>query len=290
MKPKYIIFMLAVLLAGCAKEAPQPQSLIMEGWIDAGGHPVVLIHRSYVLATAPDSVMTLEEVMTEQLIPFGKVVVSDGEQEEILTGRLDTTYMPPYTYSTINMDGEVGKTYTVTVDYKDFHAKASGTILPVAYLDSLTVKTDSAMADVHCFMSGVDSSIESYYALFIRHHDRRQFRLCPLAVFRGQDAVDGNMDIIVTNPYKDTLHMVQSLFFPRDSMKYQLKLARIDYPAYEFWKAYDAQVVTGGIMFVPIYKNMPSNVEGGIGFFTAMGSSTYNFQVVNDTVYHFSHP
>ena len=120
----YIVTCL-LLLAGCSYNPPQDPSMVLEAWIDANGHPVVLIHKSYVLANTPDSVQSLEQIIEEQLIPFGKVTISNGEQEAVMTGRLDTMYMPPYTYTTIDIIGEPGKRYTVTAKYKDLHATAT---------------------------------------------------------------------------------------------------------------------------------------------------------------------
>ena len=97
-----LLFVCAVWLAACNHEPPQkpqqiPYNMVLEGWIDADLYPIVLIHKSYLLAYAPDSVRELEDIIEEQLIPFGRVTVSDGENEVVLTGRLDTLYLPPYT-------------------------------------------------------------------------------------------------------------------------------------------------------------------------------------------------
>ena len=297
MKRLWYIVLIGLVLTACTVNPPQPDSLVLEGWIDADGYPVVLIHRSYVLANAPDSVRSLEEIVMDQLIPFGKVVVSDDEQEVILTGRLDTLYLPPYSYSSLNMVGQVGKTYTVTAKYKDLYATATTTIPPVAYIDSLVIKqTFKTRVSVTAYMSDVKPDEESYYALFLREYGTKQFVLCPFGVFDSQKAVDGKMELTVFNPLTDyrTIENVNSNFHrdtvPSDTIKeYQLKVARIDYPSYLFWKAYNEQVVTSGIVFVPVFKNMPSNVEGGIGYFSGMGSSVYRFNLQTDTTYVFLH-
>ena len=123
------LVLLAALFTACnSQPIEQPESLIVEAWIDANGFPYVLIHKSYVLASAPDTITTLENIVENQLIPFGKVTISDGETQAILTGRLDTMYLPPYTYTTIDIEGQVGRTYTITVTYNDLYATATTTI------------------------------------------------------------------------------------------------------------------------------------------------------------------
>jgi len=295
----YILLCLLALTACKQTNTPQPPSLILEGWIDAGDIPVVLIHKSYVMDnyTDVDEDTSIEDVIEDLLIPFGRVAVSDGTNEVVLTGRIDTAYLPPYTYSSLDMEGAVGKTYTVTVQYKDYHATATTTIPPVATLDSLRVKSheDDAL-DIRAYMSGIDPNEEAYYALFARKYKTKQFQLCPFGVFQGRDAKNGQMEIQVYNPAPEPdRHDMLEYFFYKDSKAetpqiYQLKIARIDYPSYCYWKAYNEQIVTRGILFVPVYKNLPGNVSGGQGIFTGMGSSVYTFALSPDSTYRFPHP
>lgn len=287
MKRYSVIFLIALLLTGCTEEQPQPESLVLEGWIDAGGHPVVLIHKSLVMADAPPNVRSIEEIVEDHLIPFGKVTVSDGEQEVILTGRLDTAYMPPYTYSSVYMDGQVGKTYTVTAKYRNLYATATTTIPSVVHLDSLDVWTDNlGRVSVSGYLSGQNNK-DNYYAVFIRTEKQKQFHLCPMGVFDASIAVDGRIEIAVKNPDQDADNDI-GYYFVKDSTNYQLKLAHIDYTAYQFWKAYNEQLLTSGILFVPVYKNIPGNVSGGIGNFSGLGSSTYTFTTARDTTYRYN--
>ena len=286
MKKIGFIVVLALVLAGCRSEQPQPSSLVLEGWIDANGFPVVLIHKSLVFAAAPDSVRQLEDIIADQLIPFGKVVVSDGEQEVILTGSLDTAYMPPYKYTSVNMVGQPGRSYTVTVHYKEFNATSTTTIPPVATLDSLGVKADSTgQVSVRGYMSGIEG--DSYYALFLREYGQKQFKLCPLGVFDSSVAVEGQIVMPVTNPLAKSDKMYNEHLFHQDSTTYQLKVARIDYASYCFWQAYNEHILTAGVLFMPVYKNLPTNIEGGIGNFSGLGSTIYTFSTSGSRMYRF---
>jgi hypothetical protein len=292
----YIWLCLLALTACKETNSPQPPSLIVEGWIDAGDIPVVLIHKSYVLdnQTYSEDDHTIEDVMGDLLIPFGKVSVSDGSEEIVLTGRIDTAYLPPYTYSSLNMTGCVGKTYTVLVQYKEYHASATTTIPPVATLDSLRVKSheDDAL-DIRVYMSGINPEEEAYYALFVRKYKSKQFQLCPFGVFEGRNAKNGQLEIRVYNPSPDGKRLDNPGFlFYRDTEAddpqiYELKIARIDYPSFCYWKAYNEQIITRGILFVPTYKNIPGNVSGGQGIFSGMGSSVYSFSLSPDSTYRF---
>lgn len=290
MKRLLYILLAAMLMSGCSEEPPKPMSMVLEGWIDADGHPTVMIHKSYILANAPDSIQSLEQIMEELLIPFGRVAISDGEQEVVLTGRLDTSYLPPYTYSSVYMMGEEGKTYTVTATYREFKATATTTIPPKAKLDSLSIRaSELGMVNVYAYMSHIDSINESYYALFARQYGQKQYKLCPFGVFTSRDATHGILKMSVYNPIlkSEGIQGIANYFQPTDSADYQLKVARIDYPSFQFWKAFNEMSITQGLFFVPVYKNLPSNVEGGIGIFSGLGSSIYRFNLLNDTTYRY---
>ena len=286
----FIPLLVLVLLSGCTPEPTPTSSLILEGWIDAGGHPVVLIHKSYVLENAGDSVQTLEDVVEDQLIPFGWVAVSDGKEEVVLTGKLDTMYLPPYTYSSIYMTGQSSRTYTVHVKYREMEATATTTIPPVATFDSLCIRSFTPpFVQITGYMSHVDMTEESYYAVFVREYGKAQYQVCPYGVFSSQDMHSGKMEVNIYTPYRERNDVTEAemYFSANDSIEYQVKIARIDYPSYQFWKAYNEQIITRGILFVPVYKNLPGNISGGTGYFSGMGSSIYRFRAVPDTTYIF---
>ena len=282
-----IVLLCTIILSGCQQEPPRkPSQMVLEAWIDADRYPIVLIHKSYILANAPDSVKQLEQIVEEQLIPFGKVTVSDGENEVVLTGRLDTLYLPPYTYTTVDMDGVVGKTYTVTATYEDMTATATTTIPPIAYIDSISITAnDINTTDLIAYMS-VDTLEEAYYLLYLREFGTKQYQLCPYGVFSNDDATNGIISMRVYNPLaqSEDFASLNYYFSQTDSATYQLKVARVGYKEYQYWKAYNEQIISRGVLFVPVYSNIPGNVEGGIGIFTGMGSSTYRFNLLNDTI------
>lgn len=296
MKKILYIVCAALLFVGCKHEAPKQPTLVFEGWIDASGTPVVLIHKSYTLDITVDRDIELSSIVERQLIPFGKVTISDGADEVVLTGKLDTTYLPPYTYTSLDMRGQVGKTYTVTAKYNDLYATATTTIPPIAYIDSLSVRgAGEDIMDLRAYMSHINPDEDAYYAFFLKQFGDKQYQFCPFCVFEGKDATDGKMEVRLYNPLVDrSLSSVENYYFHNDSTKpkekrvFQLKVARIDYESYQFWKAYNEQIITRGILFVPVYRNIPGNVRGGYGYFSGMGSSFYIFDISRDSTYRFS--
>ena len=110
----YGLFVL-IFLAACQEEfRDNREEIVVEGWIESGGAPVVLLTRTFVVETRWET-----DGETSVVLPWGKVTVSDGINEVILTGDYDERYFPPYAYSTSRMKGVPGRTYHLTVEYGD---------------------------------------------------------------------------------------------------------------------------------------------------------------------------
>ena len=275
----------AIIVVSCTHETPQEPSMIVEAYIDANGYPTVLLHKSYVLDNIPDSVQTLEEIAEQQLIMWGKVTISDGENEVILTGRLDTLYLPPYTYSTLNMVGEVGKTYTLTATYKQMTATATTTIPPIATFDSIRVFSNEGNKHILAYVSNPPTTEPAYYAMFMRYKGDKQYLLCPFGVFDNSKMHNDLLEVMVYNPFGNDTNLEYDFDKADTAHIYQLKLARLDYESYRYWNDYVSMATTKGIFFVPIYENLHGNVSGGIGNFTGMGSTIYNLSITNNKTY-----
>lgn len=287
MKKNILYILLAALFfTACQSNPPEEPTMVVEAWIDADGYPVVLLHKSFIAADIPDSVKDLETIIEQQLIMWGKVVISNGDTDIIMTGRLDTMYMPPYTYYTINMVGEVGKTYSITATYKNFHASATTTVPPVATLDSVRVTTiENKLPQVTAYMSHLPNEWAGY-ALFMRYKGDKQFKLCPYNVFDNSKAKENRLEVKVYNPLTNESVLDRTLELDTTRLV-ELKIARLDQENYAFWSEYEIMNRTRGIMFVPVFTNLHGNIEGGYGNFTGMGSSIYPISLTKDSLYQY---
>ena len=282
-----LLFLLSLSVLSCKHEPAPPERMIVEGWIDKDGFPFVILHRSYVFAEHENNDGTIEDVIKNQMVIFGRVVISDGEREVVLTGRVDTNFMPPYVYTTAEMKGEVGKEYFLTATYGDLSATASTTILPPKTIDSITVQEDEkGRMNVVMHLSGFSQDSMSYYAVFVRQLPSRQFYFAPISNFDNSKATAGSLKINVYDPFSSAQIETLSMFkpFPKDTSNvYQIKLARIDRDAYSFWEDYANQSVMQGMFYVPVYTNMRSNISGGYGVWTGMGGMNCFIKTAKDT-------
>ena len=180
MKRFIYIFLLLCFVACSEPEFIQPE-LVLEGWIEDNGHPFVMIHNSY---TASEKYFSIEEVIEDKTIFWGKVVVSDEEFSDVLTGKLDTAYLPPYYYYSVDIMGESGRTYKVTAEYEGQTVSATTTIPNRVEFDSIVVERlndDKGNVRLKGFLTDKDES-DNYYVLFYRYRGYKQYINCFLGV------------------------------------------------------------------------------------------------------------
>ena len=137
---KSFIYIIGIIFAilGCSESyipVADPQ-IVVEGWIESDGFPVVI-----VTSTVPVAEEYMDyDSLSNYIIRWAKVSVSDGTDEVVLTGKLNNDYFPPYIYTSSRMVGEPGKRYTLKVEYSGRVVTAETTIPKPVPLDWLKVK------------------------------------------------------------------------------------------------------------------------------------------------------
>ena len=277
------VLILSFLLYSCVREEVDPTKMVVEGWIDAGKHPIVMLHTSYSLSE-PDNT-TLLDALEKHMVLFGKVVIFDGEDSVILTGRVDTNYLPPYIYTTTKMRGEVGKSYSLHATYKSFSAKSKTIIPEIAIFDS--IRTDITNQKVHVIGYANQLEIGEPYIIMVRTIKDKQYKICPMGAFRASQK---QLKLTINNPINFTGEgmILQTLFPQTDSVDIAIKFAKVDEAEYQFWDSYIAQKMTQGMFFMETYGNIISNIENGNGYWCGMGASEYTISLEKDSLYIYS--
>ena len=279
------VLILSFLLYSCVQEEVDHTKMVVEGWIDAGKHPIVMLHTSYSLSLSEPDSTTLLDVLEQHMVLFGKVVIFDGEDSVILTGRVDTNYLPPYIYTTTKIIGEVGKTYSLHAKYKEFSAKAKTEIPKIASLDSIRVTNLNQKMNVVGYANHLE--VGETYILMARTTDQRQYKICPMGAFRASRT---ESIITINNPIDFTGEgaILQTLFPKTDSVEISIKFAKIGEAEFQMWDSYIAQKLTQGMFFMETYGNIISNIENGNGYWCGMGASEYSISLEKDSLYVYS--
>lgn len=259
---------LLLLFAGCQEEFQKSrEEIVVEGWIESGGSPVVLLTKSFVVELAKDV-----DEETSIVLPWGKVTVSDGTESVILTGDYDDRYFPPYIYSTSKMKGVPGRTYYLTVEYGNRILTAQTTIPEVDSLEAITVSTcDDADGMYQITAYYDDNPVTKDYYLFLTRIYNDETRYYPAFLGLQEDGHLGLHNRQVVHPGIHTL---------TDSVKYhpyyhaddsiQIKFAKIDETTYHIHKAYNEMVSLSSNPIFSSDLSMPTNIQGGLGFGVVM--------------------
>lgn len=272
MTKHFIHFATIAILTSCTSDfiiQEEPQ-LVVEGWIESGGYPNVIVTTSIPISKEHKNT---EEVM-DCMVKWAKVTVSDGEREVILTGFADKNIMPPYIYRSAEMKGEPGKTYTLDVEYKDFHATATTTIPEAVPIKSIRQNKVNASDDKYTLTLSFDDPEPkgNYYKIFSSRANERQFLSTYLGVL-SDDILNRevNVEIYPGHTLKDIEDY--DLFYTKGS-EVEVRLCTIDETSYTFWKEYGDVLSFGRNFLLPYTKTITSNMNGAYGYWCGYGTSS----------------
>lgn len=276
-------FILALLLTcfclGCEEtEVKQvPPQLVVEGWIDSGGFPIVKLTTTVPVSKQAQSTDSLDRF----LVRWAKVTVSDGTREVVLTGMPNRDYFPPYIYTTSEMRGEVGKTYTLKVDYQDFHAHAVTTIPKPVALSRISAEEIPLYPG--WFKLRIDfkdnPTTTDYYKVFIRLYGENQdFHSTNFGTYNDR-LLPIQASLLVENARQNVVNPTATFFKRYEAVN--IKFCHIDSVSYAFWKSFDDYQREGRNPLFNSMQNIRSNIQGGLGYWCGYGVSYYLYQILN---------
>lgn len=261
-----------ITFSSCSENDPvdifsQKMPIVIEGWIEDEGLPVVIVTRATNLSTADGPLDNLVQ-------RWCRVTVSDSTQSEVLPMRINTQYIPSVIYSANRLRGKVGHTYTLMVETDTDTVTAITSIPPVARIDSLRVEHvegSDSLFSIRTYAS-VDASKSRYYKIFtkVRGCDSRYYSSF-LGTFSASEydcAKGWNAARGIHNTFGGHF---SPHYHSNDSI--DVKLCTMDSVSYEFWQAYEATISLSDNMFFTVSKGCPSNIQGGLGYWAGYGTS-----------------
>lgn len=279
----FLIACVCVCVWGCTDPIiPQnEQDLVVEGWIEAGDHPIVMVTTSVQVSQKYQDWSVLEE----NLVRWAKVTVSDGENSVVLTGKYNKDYFPPYIYTTAKMEGEVGKTYTLTVQYKGKTATATTTIPEKVDLEYVKVVSSSAEDSEYNIIAGLkdDPATKDYYRFFTKN-TKLDSTYIPsfLGLINDDVLAEGINDVSVYSGFVLNFGSEQRspISFQEDDV-ISIRFATMDEDTYNYWEDYDDISSLSNNPFFPVNKKIRSNVSSGMGYWAGYGSSYYMVSIAD---------
>ena len=278
---RVLICLLAMVLAGCATDVVFSQDspeIVVEGWIEDGGFPVVIVTTSVPVSTDYKDWDTL----MDHLVRWAKVSISDGEREVILTGKMDTDYFPPYIYTTARMRGEAGKKYSLKVEYGGRTETAETTIpskVPLEYVKVLErtdgygivagLKDNTETKDYYKFFTMVEGVDSTYVSSFLGLVDD---------VVLGEEVTD----IAVNSTFVSNFNTIErsQVSYEEDDVV-RVRFVTMDETSFNYWSDYDDVTILSTNPFFPVNKKIRSNISSGMGYWAGYGSTYYRVSIAD---------
>lgn len=272
--------LLMLCTASCQDDtiAASEQKIVVDGWIDEGGFPVVLLTKNVPISSQYQEIDSL----SNYLIKWAKVIISDGESQVTLTGKIDKHYSTDYIYTTSRLRGQAGKRYTLKVDYENFHASAVTTIPRSVSVDSFEVErcADSdTLFQIRAHFTDPPSE-HNYYKIFTERMNRdKEF----YSSFMGT-VDDNNTDTLKSiTIHRSNGVLTEEKYTPYFSINDTVivKFSTIDSTTYLFWRDFEKTVSLSRTSFFRISDNIHSNISGGLGCWCGYGAKYYVIDIKN---------
>ena len=275
MKHSSIIFLivclaLVALVSGCNEEKTTlaEKRLVVEGWIDSGEFPVVKLTRTMPLGV--DHKVDIDK-LSDYVERWAKVTIRDGERSEVMVGRYDKNYFPPFVYTSYEMRGEVGKTYTITVETDNGERATAQTTIPEPMQLRDVCSKPAAGGDGYLIYGYTD--VRKKCKLFVKNYwEDKEFQSMSMGLY-DSDMYTDEGKVTVKNSLTAWTEEYTPYFKKGDTVI--VKVAALDDKSYDFWRSYEDMSMLSRLPMVPMTSNLKSNVHGALGYWCGYGVSVY---------------
>lgn len=263
-----VVAVFAFLEAGCAHEPEEvPEQLVVEGVITTDGEIRVYLTKSV-------SGSEEEGDLEDAVVRWGKVEVSCGEDHTVLIGRPSSLTIPPYVYSSHDFTGEPGKVYNIKVSYGGVVATAECLMPPLPPEYELYSKVAQGKPDgrtVEIEFSAPEDCPAYFMALVA--DEAHPGRMLPSMGGVVEVLEPGRKIRIPLYPPRSDFDIEEFPGYFESGKVIYVELVRISRPVYEFWLAYDEAVSFSNGLFIGTLKSLPSNINGGLGIWSAQSTA-----------------
>lgn len=274
-----LIYALMWLLpAACTDDGPELDGLalplVVEGWIEEGMPPVVMVTHAVDLTGDSASFDGFVE-------KWARVSVYDGDKQYLLTGRVNKDYVPSFIYTSSRLHGQVGHTYRLVVETESDTVEAVATMLPapsITRVESVPVEGSDSLFSLRAYAEGIEP--DGYYKFFSTTVgvETRSYGTF-LGTFAGSR-------YSTTEGWPITRGIYSTYDDSRDFSHYYtlgsrvtVKLSAIGPELYDFWNVYDSNISLSQNLLFTFAGNCPTNIIGGLGYWAAYGTGRMTVRV-----------
>ena len=273
---KYVLFLSMIIACSCNNDSfgdgiTLESKLAVEGWIEEGDVPQVILSSTIPINDVIDSTNVLDHV-----IRSAKITVSDGETVEVLRVKNDDNRVPPFVYFGKEITGKAGKTYTLKIEYLNRIVEATTSIPKTVLLTTAEYKKNNATDTTgYVFIKFDDPISEKNYYQVATRIDKQEPIFVP--------AFYGNLDDVKFKSHSISMQVNRGvLLFPKTKFKPYftdgdlifVKLRTMNKEAFDFWNSWQNEIVNSRIPIYPSNTSLKSNIKGGVGIWAGYGQST----------------
>lgn len=251
--------------------------IAVEGWIDNGRPAKVIISQMLPYGSGTESgALDMKDIP----IRWATVSLSDGDNEEMLVGQIDTNYIPPYVYSGSSIIGQPGKTYTLTISYSGRTIVSSTVVPDNVPVRSVEVEKSPAGDTLYTiriyFKDNPDE--KNWYKVFtkVKNTDKRYF-----AAFMGDisdEVLTEDAFITVNRAFRHTRYSQYTPYFTANDTVF-VKFTQVPSAGFEFWSSYENEVTNGANILFPNTENLKSNIDGCRGIWCGYGTDIVEVRI-----------
>lgn len=242
--------------------------LVVEGWIEEGEAPVVMVTRALNLNEENSK---LEDAIEK----WCRVTIFDDEVPHILTARKNPTYNPSFIFTTNKLIGQAGHTYRLLVETDDTIAFAVANLrssVTIDHLEAVSVEGVDSLYVIRAYLKDITS--ESYYKLFCKGETDRRFYPSFLGNIVGEEYEARDGAIVSRGPRNAFLEEDNEFsHYFNSGESVEVKVCEMDKSVYDFWNMYDLNVSLSSNLFLTFTSDCPGNIIGAKGYWAAYGSS-----------------
>ena len=284
-KTLYIVVALIIVLMACSKEIDIEQPLyetkvVVDGSISNNDYANIILTRSSPFLTDYDSAS-----IRNTFLNYAKVTLcsSKGESEILTLFRRDE-FFPPFVYKSVDIKGEVGVTYDLKIEVDDKIITASTKVPDIPVLNEIVVhiisdttknftayiKDDEALLNYYYTQIKIKNIDRNYHAsAFPLFNDlNRNGKTIEKTIYRTEEP-----DPLNLNKNDTTKNLPRYEFYRTDTVF--LKVSSIDRNSYDVLYDIYLDQANSSNPFSFVNKNTSTNINGGIGRWTGLGSIEY---------------
>lgn len=271
MKTGYILsFVTCILcLAGCENnylDLESKEELVVEGWIEDGHSPIVMVSKTLPASSTPRKIDDISSI----ILRYASVYIDHDGIRTYLTARLSDKFVLQNYFTSNEIKGEAGRSYTLHVEWDKFKASATCTIPEPCQIDTIySIRKEGCDTSSFIrmeFVNNPDST--TYYQYFMREGtaDTASFRVAHYGKMCSDNIKKGKVSLDVysfkaKDPY----------FHPGDVVA--LKLATTEKTIADFWDKFSDSSSMSTNVVTPVNLNCKGNVDGALGYWAGYGIS-----------------